>query len=108
MSLDCETIESSESYLNLSACGNTLPTPYRRGHAGHRAACTHSAQGSLPRGRALCAGSGLWVSFAARGFGSHDRGAWGSQHLNARCPPPGWGVPGEYTSVFNVLIYLTN
>ena len=91
MSLDCETIESSESYLNLSACGNTLPTPYRRGHAGHRAACTHSAQGSLPRGRALCAGSGH--GSPSRHAGSvHTTVARGVLNISTPVAPPRAGA----------------
>ena len=79
MSLDCETIERSESLPVGTHSLSVAGTPVTALHA------PTAPKAASPRGRALCAGSALWVSFAARGFGSHDRGAWGSQHLNG--PP---------------------
>jgi hypothetical protein len=80
MSLDCETIERSESLPVGTHCLTVAGTPVTALHA------PTAPKAASPRGRALCAGSGLWVSFAARGFGSHDRGALGSRHLNATAP----------------------
>jgi hypothetical protein len=70
MSLDCETIERSESLPVGTHSLSVAGTPVTALHA------PTAPKAASPRGRALCAGSALWVSFAARGFGSHDRGAW--------------------------------
>jgi hypothetical protein len=91
MSLDCETIERSESLPVGTHCLTVAGTPVTALHA------PTAPKAASPRGRALCAGSGLWVSFAARGFGSHTTVARGvlniSTALAARSGDP-LPVPG--------------